>query len=58
MQVLAEAKTKTASLNIQLRRDDVEKTGFPDVSFDLVTMALLFHETPPQVSRGILQGFF
>ncbi len=58
MLVCAEAKAKTAGLNIQWRHDNAEKTGFPDASFDLVTIALLFHETPPQISRGILQEIF
>ncbi len=58
MLACAEAKAKTAGLNIQWRHDNAEKTGFPDASFDLVTMALLCHETPPKVSRGILRESF
>ena len=58
MLACAEAKAKTARLNIQWQHNNAEKTGFPDTSFDLVTMALLFHETPPQVSRGILKEIF
>ncbi|NEQ38237.1 MAG: class I SAM-dependent methyltransferase [Okeania sp. SIO3I5] len=54
----AEVKAKTAGLNIQWQHDNAEKTGFPDGYFDLVTIALLFHETPPQVSRSILQEIF
>jgi ubiquinone/menaquinone biosynthesis C-methylase UbiE len=58
MLVRAEDKTKTASLDIQWRHGDAEKTGFPDASFDLVTASLLFHETPPAVSQAILRESF
>jgi ubiquinone/menaquinone biosynthesis C-methylase UbiE len=58
MLVRAEDKAKTASLDIQWRHGDAEKTGFPDASFDLVTASLLFHETPPAVSQAILRESF
>ena len=58
MVVWAEAKNKTAGLNIQWRHENAEKTGFPDVTLDLVTMALLLHKTPLQASIGILQEIF
>ncbi len=58
MLACAEAKAKTAGLNIQWRHDNAEKIGFPDASFDLLTVALLFHETPAKVSRQILLESF
>lgn len=58
MVVWAKAKNKTAGLNIQWRHENAEKTGFPDVTLDLVTMALLLHKTPLQASIGILQEIF
>ncbi|MEB3342574.1 class I SAM-dependent methyltransferase [Okeania sp.] len=58
MLICAETKAKKAGLNIQWRHDNAEKTGFPDASFDLVTIALLFHETPPKVSKNILKEVF
>ena len=58
MLTCAEAKAKTAGLDIEWQHNNAEKTEFPDASFDLVTAALLFHETPPKVSRKILQESF
>ncbi|MGB3514524.1 MAG: class I SAM-dependent methyltransferase [Microcoleaceae cyanobacterium] len=52
------AKTKTAGLDIGWRHGNAEEAEFPDASFDLVTAALLFHETPPTVSRKILEESF
>jgi ubiquinone/menaquinone biosynthesis C-methylase UbiE len=58
MLVRAEDKAKTAGLNISWRHGNAEKTSFPDASFDLITAALLFHETPVAVSQAILQECF
>ncbi|MDJ0556054.1 MAG: methyltransferase domain-containing protein [Microcoleaceae cyanobacterium MO_207.B10] len=58
MLTCAEAKAKTAGLDIQWRHGNAEKIEFADASFDLVTAALLFHETPPEISRKILQESF
>ncbi|MBD2502391.1 class I SAM-dependent methyltransferase [Anabaena azotica] len=55
MLVRAEDKAKTAGLDITWRQGNAEKTSFPDASFDLITAALLFHETPVAVSQAILQ---
>lgn len=55
MLVVADHKAKKEGLNIQWRHDNAEKTGFPDASFDLITISLLFHETPPAISRRILR---
>ncbi|MFH7023945.1 MAG: class I SAM-dependent methyltransferase [Heteroscytonema crispum UTEX LB 1556] len=58
MLVRAEHKATNAGLDIHWRHGNAEKTGFPDNSFDLVTVALLFHETPPTVSQAILHESF
>ncbi len=58
MLVMADYKAKKAQLNIQFLHGNAEETGFPDASFDLVTASLLFHETPPPVSRTILRESF
>ncbi|MGA7934212.1 MAG: methyltransferase domain-containing protein [Kovacikia sp.] len=55
MLVVADYKAKKEGLKVQWQHGNAEKTGFPDGSFDLVTAALLFHETPPAVSRKILR---
>ncbi len=55
MLVRAEHKAKAAGLDIQWRHGNAEETGLADASFDLVTAALLFHETPPSVSQAILR---
>jgi ubiquinone/menaquinone biosynthesis C-methylase UbiE len=58
MLVRAEDKAKTAQLDIHWQHGDAEKTGFPDASFDLITICLLFHETPPAVTQSILNECF
>lgn len=58
MLVRAEDKAKTAQLNIHWRHGNAEKTGFPEASFDLITICLLFHETPPAVTQTILNECF
>jgi ubiquinone/menaquinone biosynthesis C-methylase UbiE len=58
MLVVADYKAKKEGLNIQWRHGLAEKTEFPDASFDLVTISLLFHETPPAISRKILRECF
>jgi ubiquinone/menaquinone biosynthesis C-methylase UbiE len=55
MLVAADYKAKKDGLKIQWQHGNAEKTGFLDGSFDLVTASLLFHETPPAVSRKILR---
>lgn len=55
MLTVAEHKASSAGLEIHWRHGNAEQTGFPDASFDLVTAALLFHETPPAVANAILQ---
>ncbi|MBD2463248.1 class I SAM-dependent methyltransferase [Oscillatoria sp. FACHB-1407] len=58
MLVVAEDKARDASLPIQFRHGNAESTGLPNASFDLVTASLLFHETPSEVSKQILQEAF
>jgi ubiquinone/menaquinone biosynthesis C-methylase UbiE len=58
MLVMADHKANKAGLDIQWRHGNAEETGFPDASFDVVTASLLFHETPPSVSKSILQECF
>lgn len=55
MLFMGEYKARQAGLEIQWRHGNAESTGFPEASFDVVTMALLFHETPPAVSQAILR---
>jgi ubiquinone/menaquinone biosynthesis C-methylase UbiE len=58
MLVMADHKARNTKLDIQFQHGKAEQTGFPDASFDLVTASLLFHETPPAVSREILRECF
>jgi len=51
-------KAQKAGLNIQWLHGNAESVAFPDASFDLVAASLLFHETPPAVSRAILRESF
>jgi ubiquinone/menaquinone biosynthesis C-methylase UbiE len=55
MLVVAEHKAQKAGLEIAWQHGNAEQTGFPDASFDLVTVALLFHETPARVAQAILR---
>lgn len=58
MLVVAADKAQKAGLAVQFCHANAEQTGFLDNSFDLVTASLLFHETPPEISRTILQEAF
>ncbi|OWY67734.1 methyltransferase type 11 [cyanobacterium TDX16] len=58
MLVRAEDKAKTAGLAIEWLHGNAEETKLPAASFDLVTISLLFHETPVQVTQAILQESF
>lgn len=58
MLVVAQIKAQKAGLKIEWVHANAESTGFPDASFDLVAASLLFHETPPAVSRAILRESF
>lgn len=58
MLLVAEDKAQAAGQPVQFRQGNAEQTGFADVSFDLVTASLLFHETPPAVACQILRECF
>ncbi|WP_445171470.1 class I SAM-dependent methyltransferase [Microcoleus sp.] len=58
MLVVAGMKAQKAGLNIQWLHSSAESVAFGDASFDLVASSLLFHETPPAVSRAILRESF
>ena len=58
MLVVAEMKAQKAGLKIEWLHGNAESVAFPDASFDLVAASLLFHETPPAVSRAILRESF
>jgi ubiquinone/menaquinone biosynthesis C-methylase UbiE len=58
MLVMADYKAKKAQLDIEWRHGNAEATGFPHASFDVVTASLLFHETPPAVTKAILRECF
>lgn len=58
MLVVADMKAQKAGLKIQWLHSKAESVAFPDASFDLVASSLLFHETPPAVSRAILRESF
>ncbi|MEB3229274.1 MAG: methyltransferase domain-containing protein [Synechocystis sp.] len=55
---LAEHKAQQGNLTIHWRSGLAEATGLPDQQFDLITAALLFHETPPPISQAILREAF
>ncbi len=58
MLVMAEYKANKAQLDIQWRHGMAEETGLPNGAFDVVTASLLFHETPPAVTKAILRECF
>lgn len=58
MLFMADRKAQQARLDIQFLHANAEQTNFPAASFDLVTAALLFHETPAAVSQAILEEAF
>ena len=58
MLVMAADKAKAAQLEVTFRHGNAAATGLPEVSFDVVCMTLLFHETPPAVAKTILQESF
>lgn len=58
MLVVAEKKAQQAGLNIQWQHGLAEATGFEDASFDLVTLSMVLHETPPNISQLIVRESF
>lgn len=55
MLFMGEYKAKQAGLDIGWRHGSAEDTGFPDRGFDLITLGLVFHETPTDISQAILR---
>ncbi len=58
MLVVAEEKAKKAGLAIAFSQANAEQIHFPAASVDLISISLLFHETPPAISRLILRECF
>lgn len=58
MLIVAERKAQQAGLDIKWQHGLAEATGFPTESFDLVTVSMLFHEAPTNISQLILQECF
>ncbi|KOP28337.1 methyltransferase type 11 [Hapalosiphon sp. MRB220] len=58
MLVRAAHKAESANLHIHWRHGDAENTKLSSNSFDLVTVSLLFHETPTAISQAILHEAF
>ena len=59
-QMLAIASYKAKQLNhdIEWLHGLAEATNLPGSSFDLITASLLFHETPPVITKAILKEAF
>jgi ubiquinone/menaquinone biosynthesis C-methylase UbiE len=58
MLVVAEHKAQTSGLIVEWIHGLAEQTSWADNTFDLITASLLFHETPPEVTRAIVQEGF
>lgn len=58
MLFMADYKAQKLGLDVQWCHGNAEETGLPVASFDLVVASLLFHETPPPVSKSILRECF
>lgn len=58
MLAIADYKARKAGLNLEWKHGKAEATNFPEQSFDLITIALLFHETPAEIARAILRECF
>ena len=58
MLVMARHKATGEGLQIDWRQGMAEDTGLEENSFDLISLSLLFHETPPAVSQEILRECF
>ena len=58
MLAMAQYKARQAGLVIDWRQGLAEKTNLAASSVDVVTISLLFHETPTDVSKAILREAF
>ncbi len=56
--MLAVAKYRDTENNITWQQGLAENTGYPDHSFDLVTLQFILHELPQQPTREIFQEIF
>lgn len=55
MLVMAAHKAQKANINsIQWQRGLAEATPFASHSFDLITLSMVFHETPPEITADIV----
>lgn len=54
MLAVADYKARQQGLDINWMHGMAEDTGLEESSFDVVTMSLLFHETPPHITQQIL----
>ena len=52
---MADHKAQKQKAKIKWRHGLAEATEFAEQSFDLITIAMVFHETPPLISQQILQ---
>lgn len=58
MLTMASYKAQQANLDIEWRQGKAEATPFVPHSFDLITIALLFHELPPAIAQAVLTECF
>ena len=58
MLTVAAHKAQQADLSIQWRHGLAEATGLETAAFDLITVSMVLHETPPHISQLILQEGF
>ncbi|WP_204104447.1 MULTISPECIES: class I SAM-dependent methyltransferase [Spirulina sp. CCY15215] len=58
MLAIADHKAHKAGLHLEWKHGKAEETHFSEQSFDLITVALLFHETPATITQAILQECF
>jgi len=56
--MLAVAKYRDTENNITWQHGLAENTGYPDQSFDLVTLQFILHELPQQATQEIFQEIF
>lgn len=55
MLLVADYKARTEELAIEWHHGLAENTNLQSNSFDLVTVSMVFHEMPPEISRLVLQ---
>ncbi|NET36832.1 MAG: class I SAM-dependent methyltransferase [Cyanothece sp. SIO1E1] len=58
MLVMADYKARQVGLNIRWLHGLAEATELATATFNLVTISMLLHETPPQISQAILRECF